>query len=108
MLVKIIGDLPSRVVELDQAILHILLGLGDQLQSPFIEFLKQLFADILADEVMGHLRHRLTVVRVGRGELEGKQFPFVVDNQMELLGEAFPEGSQNATRPRFCPTSPVL
>ncbi len=78
------------VDELDQAVFHVLLGLGNQLESPLVQLFKQGLRDIttvteqFAQQVLGHVRHRLAVVGVRRRELKRQQLTLVVDNQVEF------------------------
>ncbi len=75
---------------LDQAVFPVLLGLGDQLESPFVQRLKQGLRDSttvtkqLAQQVLGHVRYWFAVVGVRGCQLERQQLTLVVDKQVEF------------------------
>ena len=80
----------NLVHQFDQALLHVLFRFGHQLQATLVEFLKQLLRDVapvtekLPEQTLRHFWHWFTVIRVGRGELEGQQLAALVDDQMQL------------------------
>ena len=81
-----------------QAVLHVVLHLGYQLDAVDEQFLEQLFRYVsfvtdqlpvdLLDEAHG--LERLAVVDVGRSEHEGEDFSFLVDDQVQLESEEPP------------------
>ncbi len=80
----------NLVDELDQAVFPVFLRLGDELESPFVQLFKQGLRDIttvaeqFAQQVLGHVRHRLAVIGVRGRELKRQQLTLVVDNQVEF------------------------
>jgi len=80
----------NLVNQLDQSVFHVLFGLGDELPTALVQRLKQGLRDIatvakkLAQQVLGHVRHRFAVVGVSGCQFEGQQLTLVVDNQVEF------------------------
>ena len=80
----------NLVNQFDQAVFHVLFGLGDELQATLVQLLKQGLRDIatvakkLAQQVLGHVGHRFAVVGVSRCQFEGQQLTLVVNNQVEF------------------------
>ena len=76
--------------ERHQFVVHVLANLGDQLQAPLPELVKQsmgnvaAIADQLAGQTPSQLRYRFAIIRVAGGDPEGEQFALVVDDQVEL------------------------
>ncbi len=66
----------NLVHQLEEALFHVWLGFGHELQAALIEFFKQLLAHVapvpkeLTEQRLGHLRHRFAVIGICRGELE--------------------------------------
>ena len=87
-----LGKKQYLVGDAHQAVLHVALHLGYQLDAIDEQFPKQLFRYVtlvsdqlpvnLLDEVHG--LQRLAVVDVGRSEHEGEGFALLVDDQVQL------------------------
>jgi len=80
----------NLIDELDQAVFHVLLRLGNELQAALIQLLEQGLRDIatvakqLAQQILSQIRYRFAVVSVRGCQLECQQFTLVVHNQVEL------------------------
>ncbi len=97
----------NLVHELDEALFHVFLGFGDELQAAPIKFCKQLLTDIasvfkeLTEQTLSPFRNKFTVVGIGRGELECQEFTPLIEHQMHCEAK-FPSGRA------FAPSDRVL
>ena len=71
-----------------QLVFHVLANLGHELYIIIEQKVKQRLRDIafvskkFTEQVFNHLWYRSSVIDITRGELNGKQFTAVIDNEM--------------------------